>query len=280
MKTLDKIVQTLIINGTITEQPGLYYGKTGIAVFFFHFSRQTGNGLFHEIAIELIDEIQKQLTFNLSSRYDIGLPGIGVGFEYFLQNGFIETENSDFFDDFDERMNRIVMNEPFSDLSIEGGLSGCGRYFIYRLQGKGKKNNLLHKSLKHISNKISQKIEKNDVLENEQPDVFRFLHDMVSIPEYAEKNEKLLFMCREWKCIQNPNFQKIFPLMGNVQRLYAFQNYFNMDLTEEIDKEWEKWKVSENKALIDIGLMNGWASEGMLYLTTFNNLGISWLNLI
>jgi hypothetical protein len=50
MKQLDKIVQTLIINGTLTEQPGLFYGKTGIAVFFFHYGRQTGNRLFQEYA--------------------------------------------------------------------------------------------------------------------------------------------------------------------------------------------------------------------------------------
>ena len=34
MKSLEKIVQKLIINGTLSDQPGLFYGKTGIAVFF------------------------------------------------------------------------------------------------------------------------------------------------------------------------------------------------------------------------------------------------------
>jgi hypothetical protein len=35
MKSLEKIIQALIVNGSLTEQPGLFYGKTGIAVFSF-----------------------------------------------------------------------------------------------------------------------------------------------------------------------------------------------------------------------------------------------------
>ena len=38
MKPLEKIVETLIINGTLAEQAGLFYGKTGIAVFFFYYA--------------------------------------------------------------------------------------------------------------------------------------------------------------------------------------------------------------------------------------------------
>ena len=151
MKQMDKIVQTLIINGTLTEQPGLFYGKTGIAVFFFHYARQTGNGLFLEYAIDLIEEIHKQITITVSSRYDVGLFGIGVGFAYFLQNGFIETEDDDFFDDFDAQMYRIAMYEPYTDLSLEGGLVGWGRYFLYRRRGNGHNYSKLHEALTHIS---------------------------------------------------------------------------------------------------------------------------------
>ena len=39
MKSLEKIVETLIINSTLAEQAGLFYGKTGIAVFFLHYAK-------------------------------------------------------------------------------------------------------------------------------------------------------------------------------------------------------------------------------------------------
>ena len=132
MNKIDKILQTLIINGTLTEQPGLFYGKTGIAVFFFHYAQQTGNELFQNYAFDLIEEIQKQITNTLSAQYDTGIAGIGVGFEYILQNGFMEADD-DIFEDFDARMYRIAMYEPYPDLSLEGGLTGWGRYFLYRL---------------------------------------------------------------------------------------------------------------------------------------------------
>jgi len=102
MKDIEKITETLIINSSMTEQPGLFYGKTGIAVFFFHYARHTGNSLFQEYAMMLIEAIQKQITSTTPTRYDVGIAGIGVGFEYFLQNGFIEAEGSDFFEDFDD----------------------------------------------------------------------------------------------------------------------------------------------------------------------------------
>ena len=51
--------------------------------------------------------------------------------------------------------------------------------------------------------------------------------------------------------------------MGALQQLYVCQNYFNIDLTEAIEKEWNNRKEPDN----NMGLMDGWAVEGMLYLT-------------
>ena len=101
MKSFDKILRTLILNGTLTKPAGLFYGKTGIAIFFFHQARQTGNKLFENYALELIEEVQGQISrVKYPLRYDDGLAGIGCGFEYLLQNGFLEAEDSDIFLDF------------------------------------------------------------------------------------------------------------------------------------------------------------------------------------
>jgi hypothetical protein len=236
--------------------------------------------LFKEYAIDLIEEIQKQNAVSVSVRYDIGLAGIGVGFEYFLQNDFIEAED-DFFEDFDSRMYRTVMYEPYPDLSLEGGLTGLGRYFIYRLRGNGYRDRKLHKALTHIAFEISKKIRKKKVSENEQPDVYRFFYDLTSISKYAEKYSNLLQLCKEWACINKPNTQKIFPYMNNLQRLYTCQNYFKIDLTKEIGLEWKTWEESDsNNTLTNTGLLNGWTTEGLFYLTFFKNLCNSWIKLL
>jgi hypothetical protein len=280
MKSLEKIIQTLIVNGTLTEQPGLFYGKTGIAVFFFHYARQTGNELFQDYTAGLIEEIRKQITVTVSARYDVGLAGIGVGFEYMLQNGFLEAEGDDIFEDFDARMYRVAMYEPYPDLSLEGGLTGWGRYFVYRLRGKGHKDSKLHEALTHIANEISQKIVKNTIPEDEQPDVYRFFHDLTTLPEYSDKFRNSLNKCKEWKCIYEPDVSKLFPYTGDLQRLYVCQNCFNMDLSKEIAQEWEKWEETDNNSLINMGLLNGWTKEGLLHLTFLNKNNISWLNLL
>lgn len=91
--------------------------------------------MFQDYAMDLIEEIQKQISVMVSARYDVGLAGIGVGFEYFLQNGFLEAEDDAIFEDFDAQIYRAAMLEPYSDLNLEGGVIRCGWYFIYRLQG-------------------------------------------------------------------------------------------------------------------------------------------------
>ena len=280
MKSFEKIVQTLIINGTLIDQPGLFYGKIGIAVFFFHYARLTGNTLFQDYAIDLIDEVQKQITVTISARYDTGMAGIGVGFEYFLQNGFLGADDSDIFEDFDARMYRATMYEPYPDLSLEGGLTGWGRYFIYRLNGNMKKNKIIHKALTHIAKEITQKIVKNMVPEIEKPDVYRFFYDLNKTHEYADKYRTTLQHCNNWESICNPDEQKIFPYMNNLHRLYVCQNYFNVHLTEKIGLEWKKWEESDNNSLTDMGLLKGWVTEGLLYLTFSEKQDTSWINLL
>ena len=280
MKSLEKIVETLVINGTLTDTPGLFYGKTGIAVFFFHYAQQTGNALYQDYAMNLIEGIQEQITVTSSVRYDVGLAGIGAGFEYLMQNGFLEAEDEDIFEDFDARMFRTALYEPYPDLSFEGGLTGWGRYFIYRLRGKGQKSDKLNKALTHIVHEIVRNVMKNKVLENEQPDVYRFLHDITELPGYADKCNKALQKCRKWECVQKPEVKKLFPYMNQLLRLYACMKYFKMDLTEEIDLEWEDWKEKENHSLTDMGLLNGWANEGLLYLSYTRQKDYSLMNLL
>ena len=280
MKPIEKTVETLIINSTLTEQSGLFYGKIGIAVFFFHYARHTGNVLFQEYAMDLIEEIQQQIDVTVSVRYDIGLSGIGTCLEYLLQKGFIEAEDNYLFDDLDARMYRAAMYEPYPDLSLEEGLTGLGRYFIYRIRGSGSRISILHEALKHITKVFSQSIEKENVPEKEQPDVYRFFRDVVSFPDYAKKYADSFKKCREWKCIRKPDIPKLFPYMNDLQRLFVSQNYFKLDLTEEIEKEWSKWKETNNDSLTDMGLLKGWTAEGMLYLTKIHNHDVSWINLL
>lgn len=48
---LQQIADMLVLNGTLTECPGLVHGKMGIAVFFFYYAQYTENMIFADYAI-------------------------------------------------------------------------------------------------------------------------------------------------------------------------------------------------------------------------------------
>lgn len=93
---LQQIVDMLLLNGTLVNCPGLLHGKTGIAVFFFHYARYTGNELFEDYAVDLIAEVQTQIHADMPTDYESGVAGIGTGIAYLIHNGFLlaETDGS------------------------------------------------------------------------------------------------------------------------------------------------------------------------------------------
>ena len=101
-----RIADWLLLNGTLTACPGLLHGKLGIAIFFFHYARFTGEELFDEYAWDLVVAMQEQLHANYRPDYEWGIAGIGVGIDYLIRSGLIEVDE-DFFEDLDERMYRI-----------------------------------------------------------------------------------------------------------------------------------------------------------------------------
>ena len=76
---LRQIAEMLVLNGTLTECPGLVHGKMGIAVFFFHYSRHSCNELFDDYAMDLIGEMLDQIHVNSQAAYEKGIAGIGTG---------------------------------------------------------------------------------------------------------------------------------------------------------------------------------------------------------
>lgn len=149
---LTKIADWLLLNGTLTKCPGLLHGKLGIAIFFFHYARYTGKTLFEEYAWDLIMAIQEQLHVNYRPDYEKGIAGIGVGINYLSYNNLIEIEE-DLFEDFDKRMYRAVIHDPFPNHSRDEGLIGYGWYWLHRAKSQRATNVYL------LSQRVSKIIE-------------------------------------------------------------------------------------------------------------------------
>ena len=247
-KDLQQIADMLLLNGTLTECPGLIHGKMGIAIFFFHYAKFTGNELFADYAMDVISELLDQIHVNSPADYERGLAGIGVGFDYLVQHGFLSTKE-DICEDFDQRMERAVKHESWGNFSLYNGVIGYGRYWITRLRYQASAI-IAQRCLTQITELIKEDFAL--LSEIEYADTCYFLLDLQKMTKFPDKCLKLLnHNKRGW---QLPDREE---LIG--------QQILNLDM--------------EN-APVSTGLLNGYAGEGMRRLTVLDKTTASWINLL
>ena len=282
-KDLRQIADMLLLNGTLTECPGLVHGKMGIAVFFFHYAKYTDNMLFADYAMDLIGEIQEQIHVNSPADYEKGLAGVGLGFDYLIRNDFLKVEE-DICEDFDQRMVRAVMYDPWQDFSRYNGLTGYGRYWMTRLRFQIP-SVLARKCLLCIITLIEERL--TDISTEEQTDVYCFLRDLsayfTNIHETSgsEKCVRLLEKCKMTWTLQSPDAIRSFARLGDsavghIVRAYQRSRYFNEAFHDEIVLP----ALDMEKAPSGMGLLNGYAGEGMMRLTAIHKADLLWMRLL
>ena len=280
-KDLKQIADMLLLNGTLTESPGLVHGKMGIAVFFFHYAQFTGNVLFADYAMDLIGGMLDQIHVNSPADYEKGLAGIGIGIDYLIQNNFLSVED-DICEDFDERMVRAVMYDPYPDFSQYGGLTGYGRYWVTRLHNQSS-SMLARECLLHIVELIE--IQLNNITNTEQTEVFCFLHDLQKISGF-DRSIGVLDQCQRIWDLQALEVIPRLSYLGNsvvsdVVHIYQHNRYFSGILQDRIGLAFRQMPdLDMEKAPDGTGLLDGYAGEGMLRLTALDQTIMSWMNLL
>lgn len=280
-KDLQQITDMLILNGTLTECPGLLHGKMGIAIFFFHYAQYTNNMLFADYAMDLIDEILNQLHVNSQANYKKGIAGIGVGFDYMIRNNFLDIED-DICEDFDGRMYRAVKYDPWQDFSQYNGLTGYGRYWMTRLNYPAPAMQA-RECLTYIVELIEKEL--LAISAKEQIDVYCFLYDLQEISGF-DRCTGLLEQCRRIWGVQSPDIiQAISRLqesvVANVVRVYQHHRYFHELIQDKIDIVLKQIPdLDMEKAPVGTGLLIGYAGEGMIRLAALDRTNISWMNLL
>lgn len=124
---LNRIARYLIINASFSDSIGLFHGKMGIVIFFYHYACYIKNSIYEEFAGELLEEIYEEVHADVPIGFESGLCGIAWGIEYLEQNKFVEgntaiiLKNIDLF---------LMEREPkrMIDLSFRHGLAGIGFY--------------------------------------------------------------------------------------------------------------------------------------------------------
>jgi len=175
---LQQIANRLVKNWSSLESQGLWHGKMGIALFFFHYARYTGKKLFEDYAMEVIESIQTNINWGSMTDYDNGLTGIGVGIEYLSQNGFLDIDTDEILEEIDMRIQNEIIMKRNENKSLGKGLSGLGQYLLFRLNNRLPKGASElhwlknHERMIHVVDKLENE---GFPLPKELPDVMSFL---------------------------------------------------------------------------------------------------------
>ena len=123
------ILHKLLLYPSLLPDIGLLRGKMGISFFFMHYSRQTGEVLYEDIAGELLEEITEKLNKEMPITFESGLTGIGWAIDYLIAKGYVEGDSMDICEEIDSKIMEISPNR-LTDYSLEKGISGILLYVL------------------------------------------------------------------------------------------------------------------------------------------------------
>lgn len=99
-----RIVNQNLLFGPFNPDLGLFNGRMGIVLFFFHYAKYTNNALYEDFAGDMLDDIFEDVTDETPINMQNGLCGIGWGLLYLIQKGFVEGNVDEILEDIDRKI--------------------------------------------------------------------------------------------------------------------------------------------------------------------------------
>ena len=180
-KHLTEVSSFLSLYGENIGNVGLLHGKMGIALFFAHYASFTQEEKYNRFANELIEELVSQLllVYSLDNdneifafNYENGLPGIGIGIAYLVEQGLMEADLDDVLDDMDMMLAKRITGKIIP-LSL---MLDIGKYFLVRLSNPQTcKRDFLDQTMEQILQLINNYLQINPL---QIPEIFNFLNEL------------------------------------------------------------------------------------------------------
>ena len=102
-KKLSEIVDYLVNIENKDENPSaLLSGNMGIGLFLFYYARFTQSEYYAEKAMEFLESAINNIDKNLNHAFCNGISGVCWGVDHLIANGFIDIDNSDILNSFDD----------------------------------------------------------------------------------------------------------------------------------------------------------------------------------
>jgi len=267
---LKHISKFLIQHDVAVTAPGLLYGKMGIAVFFFHYARYTGDEMYEDYAMTLINGMQEQILQQHVVNYADGLSGIGTSIEYLAQNNFVKVDTNEVLEEIDKKLFLETVYGNHTNVSLFTGLSGLGRYFLFRIAGQyandnhiGTLNNKM--MLIHITDILERM--RSSLKKSEIEDVFTILYAMNLANIFPAKTERMIELFSSDLSFSNQD-----NMMGYRMRLEVlYHSKYNEYL----------YNIQENSHLNTVlGLYEGLAGIGLYLLSKLDKQHETWMKLL
>lgn len=138
---LERIANHQILKSGSLDNLGLYNGKTGIVLFFYHYARYTKNSLYHDFADVLLDDLCNEIHELLPITFSNGISGIAWSVNYLINQKFVDGESDIILKELDE----MIMKQDIrriKDLSFETGLEGLYTYIKVRVLGNSENKDI------------------------------------------------------------------------------------------------------------------------------------------
>lgn len=232
---------------------GLFDGKMGICIYFYHQSRLTQNKEYEAFAEKLLDSICEQLYTELPVELETGLAGIGLGINYLVKSGFVEGNVNLVLKELDDKIFSSLSFQRLptastGDVGMLRVIMGLIYYFLNRLE-----NDMLPKDQRELfQNIIIKSI--NAIENNPHPEKFNepilFSLTTYSLPIY------LMVLHMSYKLnFYNYKIEKIYDeltykVTANIPLLHSNRMYLKagISVTESV-RPMPKWTM--HKVLLD-----------------------------
>lgn len=131
-ETLQKIANIITLNVHNISNWGLFEGKMGIALFYYHYADYTSNIIYSEIADKLLDQVLDELKSATDITFDQGITGISWAIRYMTDLELIEGDPNEILYDIDNQ----IFNRHTNDCQSKIDISSLGLYLQYIISNK------------------------------------------------------------------------------------------------------------------------------------------------
>jgi hypothetical protein len=149
---LRRIANTILLNISGVSNIGLFNGKIGIALFFYHYSRIDKNQIYGKFAEELLEDVVSLIGRIASTWIPNDLTEIGWSIDYLIKNEFVEAD-ANVLDEIDTFLSKIKHTDVLSKTNNNCPFFSKELYFMERNYSR----ELLEKSLLELKEILNQK---------------------------------------------------------------------------------------------------------------------------